>query len=363
MSGAAGLDLAGVRADLPALGRLVYLNTGTAGPLLTPVRDAMTAALDADVSLGRASGRRYARIGERLEETRTLLARLVGADADEIALTTGTVDGIARVLAAQRWSAGDRLLITALEHPAVLDAARATAARHDVAVVVVAGETPEQVRANLARELTGGARLVVVSHVTFGAGSVLPIPRIVAAARRFGARVLVDGAQAVGAIAVDVRALGADYYAFPGQKWLLGPEGVGALVVAGGSSIHTTSEFEPGTKSPVLWEGMLAALRWRAGHGHQRLLDAVEAGAAQLRRDLARIQRIEVVDPGATAGLVAFRLPGIEPAGVAAALGARRIATRDVAEIDAVRLSNAPFTTDEDRRAAVTAIAELAAAR
>ncbi|SCL22870.1 L-cysteine/cystine lyase [Micromonospora pallida] len=357
------LDLVAVRADLPAVDRLVYLNTGTAGPLPTPVRDAMVTALDADLTLGRASGRRFARFAEHLAETRDLLARLVGADADEIVPTTGTTDGVTRVLAAQPWAAGDRVLVTVLEHPDVLRAVRDVAGRHHATVVVVPGATPEEIGANLSRELAGGARLVVVSHVTYGAGLVLPVPEIVAAARRHRAAVLVDGAQAVGAIRVDVRVLGADYYAFPGQKWLLGPEGVGALVVAHGSAGLPAAAFGPGMPSPVLWEGLRAALGWRERHGTQRFPAAVVAGAAELRRELAGIPQVEVLGLGAEAGLVTIRLPDVDAARVVAALGARRIATREIAETDGVRLSHGPFTTAQERRLVVDAVAELARER
>src|SRR5205814_1779679 len=79
--------------------------------------------------------------------------------------------------------------------------------------------------------LTERTRLVALSHVSFSTGARLPIERIATLAHSVGARVLVDGAQAVGAVPIDVHALDVDYYAWPGQKWLFGPEGTGALYV------------------------------------------------------------------------------------------------------------------------------------
>ncbi|GAA1010608.1 cysteine lyase [Acrocarpospora pleiomorpha] len=353
-----GLDVAAVRADIPALDGLVYLNTGTVGPLPRQVRDAMVAVLDTDLARGRASGRRFARIAEGFEQARALLAGLVRADAGEIALTSGTTDGIEQVLASIPWSPGDRVLTTSLEHPDVLAAVRATARRHDLRLVLAgtSGQAPEEIGSSVIAAAEG-VRLIVVSHVTYGAGAVLPIERIAAGAR--GARVLVDGAQAVGALDVDVHALGADFYAFPGQKWLLGPEGTGALVVTRGAHHRPASAFESGTKSAMLWAGLRAAVRWREEHGHERLLDAVRLGAALARSRLAGIPGIQVLTPAPHAGLVAFRLPGADPLAVATALGGRRIATRGIAEIDAVRLSCGPFTTGSELAFAVEAVERL----
>ncbi|MEV6981722.1 aminotransferase class V-fold PLP-dependent enzyme [Sphaerisporangium sp. NPDC051017] len=355
------LDVTALRAGIPALARLVYLNTGTAGPLPRAVRDAMLDALDADLDRGRASARRFARIAEGFEEARALLAGLVRADAGEVALTGGTTDGIERVLAAMPWSRGDRLVTSPLEHPDVLEAARATARRYDLDLVVAgpAGQTPEEIAEALVTA-TRGARLVVVSHVTYGAGVVLPIGRIAAAARARGALVLVDGAQAAGALDVDVHALGADFYAFPGQKWLLGPEGTGALVVTRAADRRPASAFEPGAKSAMLWAGLRAAVRWRVEHGHERLVEAVRRGAELARAQLAAIPGVPVLTPARHAGLVAFRLPGADPLAVAAALGARRIATRGIPEIGAVRLSCGPFTTDGELTFAAETVRSLA---
>ncbi|MEU6797053.1 aminotransferase class V-fold PLP-dependent enzyme [Nonomuraea wenchangensis] len=354
------LDVTGLRAGIPALSRLVYLNTGTAGPLPSAVREAMLGALDADVARGRASGRRFARIAEGFDEARALLAGLVRARPADVVLTGGTTDGIERVLAGTPWTRGDRLLTTALEHPDVLRAVRATARRHDLDLVVIgtAGQSPEEVAAGVIAGL-GGSRLAVVSHVTYGAGAVLPIGEITAAARARGALVLVDGAQAVGAIDVDVPALGADFYAFPGQKWLLGPEGTGALIVT--TAAHRQAASEPGGKSALLWAGLRAALRWRIEHGHERLVEAVRQGAALARAELAAIPGVTVATPSRHAGLVAFRLPAADPLAVAAALGTHRIATRGIPEIGVVRLSCGPFNTGEEIAFTAGAVRDLAA--
>lgn len=349
-----GLDVTAVRADIPALNRLRYLNTGTVGPLPAPVRDAMAGALDLDVAKGRASGRRFARAAERLDETRHLLAGLVGAQPEQLALTSGTTDGIERVLSAQPWQPGDRVLTTALEHPDVLAAIRNAADRHSLAAVVVRGDTAEELSTNLARELAAGARLVVISHVTFGAGLLIPLSKVIAAARAEGARVLIDGAQAVGAIEVDVTALGGDFYAFPLQKWLLGPEGAGGLVVREG-----TRENQSATP-PAIWEGVRAALLWRERHGHQLFSEAVRKNAARLRELLVGLPAVEVVTPAGQAGLIAIRLAGTDPLEAAKALGEQRIATRGITEIGAVRLSAGPFLTGGELEQVARAVGNLA---
>src|ERR671932_359693 len=82
-------------------------------------------------------------------------------------------------------------------------------------------------------------RLVAVSHVDWTTGDVLPLAGISPLARDHGSLTLVDGAQSVGNIPVDVAETGADMYAFTGHKWVLGPEGAGALYVRPGLPVHS----------------------------------------------------------------------------------------------------------------------------
>jgi L-cysteine/cystine lyase len=229
--------------------------------------------------------------------------------------------------------------------------------------------------------------LVSVSHVLWTTGARLPVERIARLARDRGAMVVVDGAQAVGAIPVAVESIGADFYAVPSQKWLLGPEGTGALWASdraiesaaqsttgwysfeqlqldGSAAYHRDARRFEGSnyhKPSVVgfarscgWLSMYVGLPWVHERG-QRL-----ARAAADR--LAEIHGVEVLTPRERmATLVSFRIRGWTPAEALDELGARVFAiARTVPQIDAIRISVGFFNTEEEIERLAGAVALLA---
>ena len=158
------------------------------------------------------------RLLELREELRAEIAALVGVPAAQVALTASTTDGCNIVLAGLALGPGDEVVTTTDEHFGLLGPLHTSGAK-----VVVAEPDPERIVA----AVTPRTRLVALSHVLWTTGAVLPVHELRAAT---GVPILVDGAQSVGAISVD--AAGLDFYTVSGQKWLCGPEGTGALVVA-----------------------------------------------------------------------------------------------------------------------------------
>jgi L-cysteine/cystine lyase len=147
-------------------------------------------------------------------------ARVLGCDASEVALTGSTTDGVNTVIAGLDLRPGDEILTTDEEHPGLLAPLGRARKRHGITVRVVPF-------ANIADEVSGSTRLIACSHVSWVSGRMVDA----AALRATGVPVLLDAAQALGAVPVDVRALGCDFYAASGQKWLCGPEGSGCLYV------------------------------------------------------------------------------------------------------------------------------------
>jgi L-cysteine/cystine lyase len=226
-------QVAALRQELPVVERQVYLNTGTAGPLPRRAAAAITAANERQLLDGRASFKVYMEeYFPLLDDVRARFARLLGADVGEIALTHHTTEGMNIATWGLNWQPGDEIVATTHEHEAGLLPAYAAARRFGLGVRVVdASGSADTVAAAVTAAISPRTRLVILSHVTFTTGAVLPVQAITEAAHRQGALVAVDGAQSAGAIPVDVHALGVDFYAVPGQKWLCGPEGVGALYV------------------------------------------------------------------------------------------------------------------------------------
>ncbi|MEA2520056.1 MAG: L-cysteine/cystine lyase, partial [Chloroflexota bacterium] len=227
--------LAAVRAALPALGAGIYLNTGTAGPIPSESAAAMAEITDYELRIGRAHADYFDGFLERLGEARGAVAAIVGADIDEIAITHSTSVAVNAAIGSVGLRAGDRIVSTRSEHAAGLGPVVAAAARTNAEAVFVDVDgaiTDETILERFDAALTSATRLVVFSHVLWTTGRVLPVEAIARLAHERGATVVVDGAQAAGALPVAVHELGADFYAIAGQKWLLGPEATAALWVA-----------------------------------------------------------------------------------------------------------------------------------
>jgi L-cysteine/cystine lyase len=151
---------------------------------------------------------------------RSRYARILGCSPEEVALTRAATDGVNTVLAGLRLGRGDEILTTDEEHPGVLAPLAAIRARRGCELRVVPFD-------EVANEVRPTTRLVVCSHVSWINGKVVDV----GALRATGAPFLLDGAQALGAVPVDVKELGCDFYAAPGQKWLCGPDRTGSLYV------------------------------------------------------------------------------------------------------------------------------------
>ena len=253
------------RAEFPVFERLAYMNAGTEGPVPRRAAEAVRARIEAEAALGRC-GRPY------FEELMGLAARLragyaevLGCGVDEVALTGSTTDGVNTVIGGLDLRFGDEILTSDEEHPGVLAPLGRAVRRHGVRVRAVPF-------AEIAGEVSRSTRLVACSHVSWVSGRMVDFEALAAT----GVPVLLDGAQAVGAVPVDVYALGCDFYAGSGQKWLCGPEGSGCLFVRpdrleqllvpwpGYSSVADPTralEFEPAAGAPRLDHGFPVGIR------------------------------------------------------------------------------------------------------
>lgn len=213
------MDVFGLRAEFPVLRNAAYLNAGTDGPLPTVAVRAVAEELEREAANGRTSAH-FQRRGELSGQLREAYARALGAEPSEVALTTCTSDGMAQVIGGLPLSPGDEILTSDEEHPGLLGALGAARELHGVSV----REVP---LARLAEDVGPSTRLVACSHVGWMSGSYAP-----AELAEVDVPVLLDGAQGIGAVPVDVKALGCDAYAGAGQKWMCGPDGLGMLYVA-----------------------------------------------------------------------------------------------------------------------------------
>lgn len=333
------LDLARIRADLPLLASQAYLNTGGTGPLPRPVADAIHAAVDAQLEMARMGPEGVELVEQTMQELRAAAGAVVGAPVDDMAITANTTTGLDIVVWGIEWRPGDHIITTELEHPGLSVPIAVAARRHGLRVTRLGrAEAEADLEGSVRRKIGPTTRLVALSHVSWCTGAALDVAGAARATADSDALVLVDGAQSVGAIPVDVATLSVDAYAFPAQKWLLGPEGLGALWIPETSRARvdlTFAAFEAGTahqpdgsletfpgarryelSTPpmLLCHGWLAGLRWLAGIGWPDIHAATVANQATAR-DLLAAAGLKIITPsGPQAGLVVFSTgPDMDP--------------------------------------------------
>ena len=219
MPASAQPDATALRAQFPVLGRLAYLNAGTDGPLPTTAVRAAAAELQREVEGGRAH-QHFERREELNRSLRTAYASILGCAAEDIALTTCTSEGLTLVIDGLQLGSGDEILTSDEEHPGLLGALSAVQQLRGAAIRQVPW-------ADLPDAVGPRTRLLACSHVSWMTGRLAP-----AALAELDVPVLLDGAQGLGAVPTDVRALRCAAYAGAGQKWLCGPDGTGVLYVS-----------------------------------------------------------------------------------------------------------------------------------
>jgi selenocysteine lyase/cysteine desulfurase len=170
------------------------------------------------------------------DKVRGKAASLLGCDADEILLTSSTTDAMTTLSNSIQLREGDRVLLTDKEHEGGevgwLYRERRDGIHVDRVRLRLEDHDPEDVVRRFRAAITRRTKVISVSHVLASTGLRMPIAEIASLARSRGLMCVVDGAQAVGEIDVDVKALGCHAYATSGHKWLMGPKGTGILYVS-----------------------------------------------------------------------------------------------------------------------------------
>jgi L-cysteine/cystine lyase len=355
------MDLSAVRAGLPVLERFAYLNAGTNGPLPQRSAEAMSRALERDLTEGRSSKAYFESLLEGRERLRGALARFLGTSPDNIALASSTTEGCNVVIVGLGIGPGDEVVTTDSEHPGLFGGLKASGA--DLRVVELQELPGEEALPALEDAISERTRLIALSHVSWLTGAVFPVRELA----RHGIPLLVDGAQAAGAIPVDVEEMGCDFYTVSAQKWLLGPDVTGALYVAPSRAEElrmafpsygswdwdaperytpktTAARFDPGWIALGSVEGLLESLAFACDAGEDRF-DHARAMAGRLRDLLG--DRYEVVTEPDQATLVTWRAEG-ESEEAVARLAEAGVVIRDLPGLGLLRASCGFWTSDED---------------
>jgi L-cysteine/cystine lyase len=344
------MDPATFRAEFPVLDRLAYLNAGTTGPAPQRALDAVRERLELEGREGRSGQAYFSSTIGLANSVRAGYAAVLGCDPEQVAVTGSTTDGVNTVLSGLDLRPGEEILTSDEEHPGLL--APLARARRNRGVHL--REVPF---AELANEVGSSTRLVACSHVSWVSGQIADV----AALTGTGVPLLLDAAQALGAIPVDVGELGCDYYACSGQKWLCGPEGSGCLFVrrdrleqleipwpsfASLADPGRPLDFEPAEGAARLDHGFpagvrnawaLAALEVLSAAGWEWVHEQAATLAARLAEMLAE-RGLEVLPRGRST-LVSVLPHHRDPAEEVGRLAERGILVRHIPGRDLIRVS------------------------
>jgi cysteine desulfurase / selenocysteine lyase len=349
-----------VRADFPGLVTADgqpwhYLDTAATAQKPQAVIDAATRAMGADyATVHRGVYARSAEMTLAYEAALRRIAGFIGAPDNELVFTRGATEAIN--LIAHSWGgthlkAGDRILLSTLEHHANIVPWQLLRDRIGIEIDVCP-LTPDGMvdLAAAERMLTPRHKLVSLAHVSNVLGSMLHVEQATALAHGVGAKILIDGCQAVPRLPVDVAELDVDFYVFSAHK-LYGPTGIGALWAraeildsmppwhGGGAMIdrvtfeRTTyapppARFEAGTPAIVEVIAFAAAIDYVEGIGVEAIAAHEMALTAQARDALRRLNSVTVFGPEESAGIVSFALDGVHPHDLGTILDEEGVAIR-----------------------------------
>jgi L-cysteine/cystine lyase len=344
------------RAQFPVLERFAYLNAGTLGPMSRATIEAMEERNRFDHDHGRGGKEYFESMLALRSRVRESLATSIGAPTDRIALTGSTTDGCNIVLSGFGLARGDEVVTTNSEHPGLLAPLHATGAT--VRVAEVTTRPQNDVLQPILDCVTERTRLIALSHVIWTTGHVVPVHEL---KREAGVPVLVDGAQSVGAIPVDVGDI--DFYTVSCQKWLGGPEPTGALYVRDPDALRVavpTYFSQQSIERDGTFVPRDGALRFDFGWIATPALAGLEAAlvnappwrferAEEMRRvcRAALDGRVELVAPDTEGTLVSFVAPG-DAADDAARLYNAGVIVRDLPRTGWLRASCGWWTNEDD---------------
>ena len=376
-----------VRAQYPLTRDRVYFNTGGLGP-------ASFAALDA-AARTTAELQRLSETGHSLlEASRAPLAAFLGCGEDELAFTRNATEANSTIASGLKaFGPGDEVLFDSHAHPggSIPWMSRALQYGSVCRIFEPDAATPEELVARIEAALTPKTRVIQVSHITAPTGILMPAAQIAELARRRGLWFHIDGAQSMGMVPVDVKALGCDSYGTSGHKWLGAPHGTGLLYIrrerldeiapteVGAYSDNgifalpdtlsyspSARRFEPGTRDAAGIVGMAAAAAFMTQLGMDRVRGYGHALARRLAAGLRTLPGVTVLSPGHPAlatSITTFKVDRVPYDRLYSyLLGTHKMRARIVTEqgLNALRVSTHIFNSAEEVDRLLGAVATAA---
>ena len=365
-----------VRSQYNMIDGLTFMNNGTLGPMPRVVmeeHDRVFREIAADPTNG---SRR-----DELDANRESLAAFVGAEPEEIAYTRSTTEGMNIFAMGVDWNEGDEILMCTHEHNGGIEAYLTLEQRRHIKInrleIPSPPESIDQIVDLYERAITPKTRCIMVSHITYVTGLLLPIKELSELAHRKGLMISVDGAHPLGMIDIDIHDLGCDHYAAPGQKWLMSGTGTGLAYVSrnvmknvwplmgAGSYRHPetgTLEFyqdsrkyeDCGQRDTPSALGMRTAIRFQNTIGKKTIETRVRQLTTRLKSGLAEIEGVKLwtsMSPQLSAGLTLFSIGEIPMANIVKVLMDREriyIRSMSTGDLNAVRVSTHVYNMPDE---------------
>lgn len=367
--------------------RLVMMNNGTVGPMPRPVFNTLTRWFRVQMTNPFDV---YNFVPSKAEEVRKKLAAFINASPEEVIITHNTTEGINFVANGLDLSPGDEVLMSQLEHPGALHPWRLRAKRSGVVIrevkIPVTPKSVAEIVDAFAAAITSKTKIISVGHTVFITGLITPLKELSAMAREKGVMVLADSAHGLGMLDLDMKSLGADFFASSPYKWLGAPCGVGLLyirreiqdrlwptiVTSGWDTYSDARRFGThGQDADATVIALGEAIDFQNAIGRRRIEKRIKVLSAYLRQQLKSIPGVRINtpdDPYLSAGLTAFSLEGVDPAKIVDFLRekynivVRTIGSREAGTY-AVRVSTPIYISTEHVDRLVEGIRELAAHR
>lgn len=359
----AGFDVQNIRNDFPVLHQevnghpLAWLDNAATTQKPQSVIDAISRFYATDNSnIHRAAHSLAARATEAYESARKSVATFLGAGSEkDIVFVRGTTEGInfvANTYGRRYLKSGDEIILSTLEHHANIVPWQMIAKRRGATIrVIPVNDNGEIILDEYMRMLSTKTKLVALSHASNSLGTILPVAEMTHMAKRYGARVLIDGAQSVSHMNVNVQQLGCDFYVFSGHK-LFAPTGIGAVYVkeelhdllppwqGGGNMIRNVTfekttyaeapaKFEAGTPNIADAVGLKAAIEYVSAIGLPRIAAHEHELLHHATAELSRIPGLRIIGSAKEkVSVISFVLDGYETEAIGKRLDQHGIAVR-----------------------------------
>ena len=376
------------RQKFPGLANKAYFNYGGQGPMPQAALDAIYQSYQYIQSAGPFSQEVDAWVIQEAKQTRKAIASELGVSPETITLTEDVTVGCNIGLWGINWQKGDRILLSNCEHPGVVAAIREIQRRFNIEVdlcnLLNTLNEGDPVAA-IAEHLKPNTKLVVLSHILWNTGQVLPLAEIVKACKQNSSdtRVLVDAAQSVGMLPLNLDEIGVDFYAFTGHKWWCGPEGIGGFYVRpdaleslnptfiGWRGLTYTKEghiwqpdgrrFEVATSAYPLYAGLRSAIATHQliGSPAERYQE-IRNLSKYLWEQLTQVPHVSCLRTSPPeSGLVSFKVTGISHRELVEFLEKQSFFIRTIRDPDCVRACLHYFTLPSEIDRLVEAIQKL----